>query len=96
MTELSLNEANELVLQKISISEGNSILGFLPLNRTEEESILTTVRQVYADSIGRDSLQRLTTRAPAAITYALAVAPARSLSHGGQFWPALEEDLGIS
>ena len=90
---MNLRTANELVLRVIGEAGDQMILGFLPLSREQEEEVLTLVRHDL-DRPGA-SINGLLRIAPAATGYALAVAPSRTLTTGGEFWPALKLDLGL-
>ena len=70
------------------------VLGFLPLTKTDEEAVLNAVIEDLKTHSYR-SITGLLRAFPAATAYALAVAPSRSLTTGGNFWPALNDDLGL-
>jgi hypothetical protein len=90
---MTLEEANQLVLGYIGRTEEPTIAGFLPLAGEEEDSVLATTR---VSLLGECSIRELLRVAPASTVYGLAVAPSRSLTEGGMFWPALERDLGLT
>lgn len=89
----TLEEANQLVLGKIGNQGESLILGFLPLSLAEEEAVLRLAREALTRPFA--SVISLLRTAPAAMAYALAVAPGRTLTEGGRFWPALKDDLGL-
>jgi len=89
----TLDEANTLVLRRIGEAPEKMILGFLPLSEAEENAVLRLVREAL--HLHGSSIQGLMRVAPAASAYALAVAPSRSLTEGGQFYPGLRQDLGL-
>ena len=91
---LRLKEANDLVLEAISTADDGMIMGFLPMTKTDEESVLNAVIEDLSTHNCR-SITGLLRAFPAATAYALAVAPSRSLTTGGNFWPALNDDLGL-
>lgn len=93
MALTNLDEANQLILGKIGSQSESLILGFLPLSIAEEEAVLRLVRDAFRRPFA--SVHTLLKTAPAAVVYALAVAPGRTLTTGGQFWPALKTDLGL-
>lgn len=93
MTPTTLEEANQLVLGKIGAQSESLILGFLPLSLAEEEAVLKLARHAFSQSFS--SAEMLLRTAPAAIAYALAVAPGRTLTSGGNFWPSLKTDLSL-
>lgn len=93
MTPLTLEEANQLILGKIGSQGESLILGFLPLSLAEEEAVLRLAREALNRPFY--SVVSLLRTAPAAIAYALAVAPGRTLTEGGRFWPALKDDLAL-
>lgn len=94
MIPTNLTEANELILRVISEADDAMVLGFLPLTLAQEDAVLEHVKKaVNASSVA--SITGLLRIAPAATAYALAVAPSRSLTTGGKFWPSLESDLGV-
>jgi len=94
MKPRNLPEANELVLRFIEEADEQMILGFLPLAESEEEFVLRVIRE-YASRPNVTALGLLRA-APAATAYAMAVAPSRTLTEGGHFWPALNNDLGLN
>lgn len=94
MIPTTLEEANALVLRLIGEASEEMILGFLPLSESEENAVLKLVREKLHEHFG-SSIQGLMLIAPAATTYALAVAPSRSLTEGGKFYPGLRDDLGL-
>jgi hypothetical protein len=93
VTPQNLEEANKLILRKIAGSDEETILGFLPLTQVEEEAVLELVRNELNRRV--NVVAWIIVKAPAAMLYALAVAPGRTLTDGGKFWPALQADLGI-
>ncbi len=95
MAPENLQEANQLVLSKIGGEGEFLILGFLPLSEPEEEAVLRLVKEQLSPPHDWGGLERLWQTAPGALTYALSVAPSRSLTSGGNFWPALESDLNL-
>ena len=93
MTPRCIDEANELVLRRIAEAGDEMILGFLPLSKEQGQAVLRIVRESLQG--GLVTINGLLEKAPAATTYALAVAPSRSLTSGGNFWPSLHKDLGL-
>jgi|GEM_PF-2536433 len=91
---MSLDTANTKVLHAIASVHDDIILGFLPIPEVDVNSILSAVRDAVRIRGSREIFSLLDD-APAATAYALAVAPSRTLTEGGQFWPALLEDLGL-
>ena len=94
MSPTNLEEANALVLSRIGQMPEGSILGFLPLSQSEEDAVLQVVKDVLSGE-RNFSMRGLLIAAPAATAYALAVAPSRTLTTGGNFWPALATDLAV-
>ncbi|MCB1097253.1 MAG: hypothetical protein KDN22_16895 [Verrucomicrobiae bacterium] len=92
---LNIKDANDLVLRAIGRADSTMILGFLPLSQAEEDSVLRTVKEKLRQSF-HPSLVGLLRVAPAAVAYALAVAPARTCQGGREFWSCYNADLGIT
>ena len=88
-----LAQANELVQRIIGEVNEPRICGFLPLSQAQEDAVILQVRKEFKASFARP--QALMWNAPAAMAYALAAAPSRTLLQGGQFWNSLEIDLGL-
>lgn len=95
MKPSNLEEANALVLSRIAQVPEGSILGFLPLSQTEENAVVDIVKDALSDLENLTTVFGLLLSKPAATAYAVAVTPSRSLTTGGNFWPALEEGLNL-
>lgn len=95
MKPSNLEQANDLVLSRIAQVPEGSILGFLPLSQSEEDAVLDLVKNALGDLENLTSIFALLLSKPAATAYAVAVTPSRSLTTGGNFWPALEEGLNL-
>lgn len=90
----NLSEANDLILRHISEVSEKTILGFLPLSEAEQTEVLRLIREALNGSPPISIGQLLKTRAGAAC-YALMLARSISELPGGQFWPCVEEKLGL-
>ena len=90
-----LDTANTTVLHSIASLSDETILGFLPIPENDVESILASV-QAAIRTRGSGEIISLLDEAPAATAYAMVVAASRTLTEGGQFWPALVNDLGLN
>ncbi|MBL9153763.1 MAG: hypothetical protein JNK37_14815 [Verrucomicrobiales bacterium] len=89
-----LNEANDLILRRISEVPEKTILGFLPLSESEQMAVIRLVREALSGSPPISIGQLLRTQA-GATCYALMLARSISELPGGQFWPCVEEKLGL-
>jgi hypothetical protein len=89
-----LAQANELIQRLIGEVNEPMICGFLPLSQAQEDAVITHVRSAAQSTFARP--KRMLTIAPAAMAYALAAAPSRTLTTGGNFWKSLESDLGLN
>lgn len=87
-----LNEANDLILRRIGEVPEKTILGFLPLSEAEQSAVLKVVRDSLAGPV---SIRQLLRTRPGAATYSLMLARSISALPGGQFWPCVEEQLGL-
>lgn len=89
-----INDANELILRRISETPGKTILGFLALSEMEQDALLSVVREALQRPPSISIRQLLRTR-PGAACYALMLARSISKLPGGQFWPCVEEQLDV-
>src|SRR5690625_5245055 len=90
-TALSVQDANQLVLDKINEAEEQMIFGFLPLKLCEQKTVIEAVKTALRqDCVRITGLLRAT---PAATGYALATAPSQYLTTGGIYWEPLERSL---
>lgn len=89
---MNLQDANELILERISESTDEpTILGFLPLSIEEEDLLIQTVRENLNDF---NVFGRLRTQ-PACVAYFLAVSASRQCTKGREFWPKLTNFTGL-
>lgn len=91
---MNLEEANKIVLRAIAQGDNGIVLGFLPLSQTEEDSVLAVVREALPKYGNNEAA--LPWKYPAAVSYALAAAASKRLTSGGEFWPSLERELGLT
>ncbi|MDC0275418.1 hypothetical protein OAL00_00625 [Verrucomicrobiales bacterium] len=90
----TIDEAHDLILQRINETREPIILGFLPLTEAEQDAILNLVRDELSKGYHTSIHRLLRTRAGAA-AYAMMLARSKSELSGDQFWPCVEEQLGI-
>lgn len=91
---MTINEANDKVLEAIAgVGEG-TILGLLPVTREDQDYIVQAVRTFAQGNLGH-LIECLKRCAPAASAFAVALAPSRAMKNR-RFFQSIADEIGIN